>query len=59
MIQFFGNKQAHSWGLRIGPHYWLLKSPLAPAYFSERNRFGVGVYALGGGWRILYRRDKR
>lgn len=42
-------------GIRIGRHYLSLAGPDRRPLFSERNRRGVKVLPLFGGWRIRLR----
>ena len=58
MRTYFTGSRAHGlWGVRLGRFYVTLASPSWPAVFSERNRLGVRVLPLGGGWRLRLRTD--
>lgn len=52
-----GSLKAQIVGVRLGHWYVSLAGPHSRPLYSERNRCGVSVLPLFGGWRIRLRRD--
>lgn len=57
MSRVFIHRQGQVYGLRVGRTYVSLAGPVHPVLWSERNRRGVSVLTLLGGWRIRFRKD--